>query len=210
MAQAVLIDRNKWGESRLLRFDFSEIFSRKEAATLQAVTALLHRESLAPDGGTPLIDTIDEESHRHAHGVSKDLKYALREAIELIGNEAAEQIVARRKAAGETAYQTREGKAALDARQLSLECLRYMYRLLFLFYIEARPDLGFAPMKSEAYRKGYSLESLRELELMPLTTDEEKDGHFLHESLSLLFRLVYEGTPYSDLKHFRRRRRARL
>ena len=60
-----------------------------------------------------------------------------------------------------------------------------MYRLLFLFYIEARPDLGFAPMKSEAYRKGYSLESLRGLELMPLTTDEEKDGHFLHESLKL-------------------------
>ena len=35
-----------------------------------------------------------------------------------------------------------------------------MYRLLFLFYIEARPDLGFAPMKSEAYRKGYSLEGV--------------------------------------------------
>lgn len=199
MAQALLIDRNKWGESRLLRFDFTEIFSRKEPATMQAVTALLHTECLAPDTGTPLIDAIDEESHRHAHGVSKDLKYALREAIELLGNEAAEQIVARRKSAGETAYQTREGKAALDARQLSLECLRYMYRLLFLFYIEARPDLGFAPMKSDAYRKGYSLESLRELEMMPLTSDEEKDGHFLDESLSLLFKLVYGGTPYSNL-----------
>jgi hypothetical protein len=199
MAQILLIDRNKWAESRLLRFDFAEIFSRKESATLQAVASLLHRESLAPDGGTPLIDTIDEESHRHAHGVSKDLKYALREAIELIGNEAAEQIVAQRKTAGETAYQTREGKSALDANQLSLECLRYMYRLLFLFYIEARPDLGFAPMKSEAYRRGYSLESLRELELMPLTNDEEKEGYFLFESLNLLFRLVYQGTPYSDL-----------
>lgn len=200
MAQAVLIDRNKWGESRLLRFDFTEIFSRKESATMQAVTALLHHECLAPDTGTPLVDTIDEESHRHAHGVSKDLKYALREAIELLGNEAAEQIVERRKAAGETAYQTREGMAALDARQLSLESLRYMYRLLFLFYIEARPDLGFAPMKSDAYRKGYSLESLRELEMMPLISDEEKDGHYLHESLSLLFKLIYEGTPYSDLR----------
>ncbi|MEX0328915.1 MAG: hypothetical protein AB3N07_09350 [Ruegeria sp.] len=200
MAQAVLIDRNKWGESRLLRFNFTEIFSRKESATMQAVTALLHHECLAPDTGTPLVDTIDEESHRHAHGVSKDLKYALREAIELLGNEAAEKIVARRKAAGETAYQTRDGMAALDARQLSLESLRYMYRLLFLFYIEARPDLGFAPMKSDAYRKGYSLESLRELEMMSLTSDEEKDGHYLHESLSLLFKLIYEGTPYSDLR----------
>ena len=44
------------------------------------------------------------------------------------------------------------------AGRLGLECLRYMYRLLFLFYIEARPDLGYAPMDSETYRKGYSLE----------------------------------------------------
>ena len=41
---------------------------------------------------------------------------------------------------------------------LSTECLRYMYRLLFLLYIEARPQLGFAPMNAEAYAKGYSLE----------------------------------------------------
>jgi N-6 DNA Methylase len=200
MSQAVLIDRNKWGESRLLRFDLTEIFTRREAGTLQAVAALLHRESLAPDGGTCLIDTIDEESHRHAHGVSKDLKYALREAIELLGNEAADQIVTQRLASGRTAFQTRDGKAALDARELSLECLRYMYRLLFLFYIEARPDLGFAPMKSEAYRKGYSLECLRALELVPLASDEEKAGHFINDSLNLLFRLVYEGTSNLAVK----------
>jgi hypothetical protein len=200
MAQAVLIDRNKWAESRLLRFDFTEIFGRKETSTFKAVAGLLHKDSLAPDSGTALIDQIDEESNLHARGVSKDLKYALREAIELIGNEAAEQTVARNLASGRTAFQSRDGTAALDARQLSLECLRYMYRILFLFYIEARPDLGFAPMKSEAYRKGYSLETLRELELVPLTSDEEKNGHYLHDSISLLFKLVYNGTPYSGLK----------
>jgi hypothetical protein len=32
-----------------------------------------------------------------------------------------------------------------------------MYRLLFLFYIEARPDLGYAPITAESYLKGYSL-----------------------------------------------------
>ena len=46
-----------------------------------------------------------------------------------------------------------------------------MYRLLFLFYIEARPDLGYAPMDSETYRKGYSLEHLRDLELVRLTIE---------------------------------------
>jgi hypothetical protein len=44
------------------------------------------------------------------------------------------------------------------AEQLSRECLRYMYRLLFLFYIEARPELGYVPInQSEVYLKGYSL-----------------------------------------------------
>ena len=67
-----------------------------------------------------------------------------------------------------------DGPAAgkLDADQLSRECLRYMYRLLFLFYIEARPELGYAPMKSDVYRRGYSLERLRELEMVKLTTDD--------------------------------------
>lgn len=37
----------------------------------------------------------------------------------------------------------------MDPDELSRECLRYMYRLLFLFYIEARPELGYAPMTAK-------------------------------------------------------------
>jgi len=48
-------------------------------------------------------------------------------------------------------------------------------------------------MKSEEYRTGYSLESLRDLELVPLTTDESRNGFFIHESLQLLFNLVFNG-----------------
>ena len=42
--------------------------------------------------------------------------------------------------------------------------LRFMYRLLFLLFIESRPkELGYAPMGNDVYRLGYSLESLRDL-----------------------------------------------
>ena len=58
-----------------------------------------------------------------------------------------------------------------------------MYRLLFLFYIEARPELGYAPVDAEAYRKGYSLEHLRDLELVRLTGDESLNGYYIHESV---------------------------
>lgn len=192
LSQAVLIDRRKWSDSRLLRFRFAEIFGRSEGATLGVTAALLHADSLAPGSGTPLIDRIDEESHRHAFGVSQDLKYALRKAIEILGNEAAELIVAKRRANKEGVF---SGENLLDADRLTTECLRYMYRLLFLFFIEARPELGFAPMKAKAYRTGYSLESLRELELVPLETEEDHGGHYISDTLDALFALVFEGTP---------------
>jgi hypothetical protein len=196
MSQAVLIDRNKWSDSRLLRFRFPEIFGRGDNATVGVTAALLHAESLAPGSGTSLIDRIDEESHRHAFGVSQDLKYALREAIELLGNEAAELIVAKRRAQQKGVF---SGENALDAGVLTTECLRYMYRLLFLFFIEARPELGFAPMKAKAYRMGYSLESLRELELVPLETDEDRNGHYISDTLDTLFSVVFDGTPAAGM-----------
>lgn len=185
--QLVLLDRGKWNEKRWLRFDLAEILGRQEGSTLQATAALLHRDSVCPAEGLSLLDTLDESSHKHAHGVSEDLKYALREAIELLGNEAVAYLRdTRRKGVF-------SGEEQLDPRQLTTECLRTLYRLLFLFYIEARPELGYAPIKAEAYRRGYALESLRALELVRLTTDEARNGSFFHESIQLLFKLVYEG-----------------
>ena len=88
----LLLDRYKWPNNRALRFDWNDILDRKDTATLQAAAALLHRESLAPDAGSSLLETLDENAHKHAFGVSEDLKYAIREAIETLGNEAARQL----------------------------------------------------------------------------------------------------------------------
>ncbi|MGK7875373.1 MAG: N-6 DNA methylase [Xenococcaceae cyanobacterium] len=185
--QVVLIDRFKWNSSRLLRFDLPEILGRKESHTLLAIATLLHREHTCPTEGTVLLDQLDENSHRHAFSVSDDLKYALRESIELLGNEAVWYL----KNKG------REGlfKGKLDAGQLTVECLRYMYRLLFLFYIEARQELGYAPMNAEIYLEGYSLEFLRDLEQAELRTSEDSEGYFIDLSLSKLFKLIWEGYP---------------
>lgn len=182
--QVILLDRAKWPEGRALRFELDTILDRRDPSTLKLMAALLHRESLCPDEGQPLLDDLDERSHKNAHGVSQDLKYALREAIELLGNEAVHYL---KEARHEKVF----GKEM--AEQLTRECLRWMYRMLFLFYIEARPELQYAPMRSETYRKGYSLEFLRDLELVRLTTEESRNGYFIHESLTRLFRLVWEG-----------------
>ncbi len=147
---------------------------------------LLHKDSLLPGSGAPYLDSLDDNSHKHAFGVSEDLKYALRESIELLGNEAMHYLIDR----GLANY---TGNRAVDPDELSRECLRYMYRLLFLFYIEARPELGYAPMTAKTYLQGYSLETLRDLEMIPLTSEEDRNGRYFHDSLNMLFKLVREG-----------------
>jgi hypothetical protein len=187
----LLLDRYKWPNNRLLRFDWTEILDRKDTYTLQAAAALLHRDSLAPNQGASLLDSLEENAHKHAFGVSEDLKYALREAIELLGNEAVQQLRQKAQASKQGFY---TGRDAVDAADLSLECLRMAYRLLFMFYIEARPKLGYVPIQSsDIYAKGYSLESLRDLELIPLNTPSARDGAYFDATLRRLFSLVGQG-----------------
>ena len=190
--QWLLIDRSKYAQNRLIRFDWKEIFSRRELDTLKAASVLLHKEALLDAKGQTLLETLDENAHKHAYGVSEDLKYALRECIELLGNEATKQLEVLAQQQKKSVY---SGRSQLDENELSRQCLRYMYRLLFLFYIEARPELGYAPTGSEVYLKGYSLEHLRELELMPLTNEQDSKGRYFNDSLNILFALVSEGTP---------------
>jgi hypothetical protein len=198
--QWLLLDRFKWPNNRVLRFDWSDILDRKDSATLQAAAALLHHDSLAPAAGSAsLLEGLDENAHKHAFGVSEDLKYALRSAIELLGNEAASQL---RQLAAEQGKGFYSGKDALDPEQLSLECLRLVYRLLFMFYIEARPELGYVPInKSEIYLKGYSLESLRDLERVQLNTPHAREGVYFDKTLRRLFSLIAEGCGTSANLH---------
>jgi len=182
--QIVLIERAKYAQKRFLRFDIEEILARKEDSVLKAFSVLLHKESLAPTDGLSLLDTLDENSYKHAFGVTEDLKYSLRSAVELMGNETIYAHLKRDLNFLE--------KPNLEA-ELTREALRYMYRMLFLFYIESRPELGFIPSKSQAFLKGYSLESLRDLELMPLLTEADRDGYFFDESIKLYFDMIYNG-----------------
>ena len=191
MNQIALIDRNKWNEKRYLQFELEEIFSRLENTTLQAMAVLLHKNSLCPDDGKILLDELDEQSQKNASGVSQDLKYALRESIELLGNEVLYDM------------KTRIGRDLdadpVDAGQLTLECLRYMYRMLFVLFIESRPELGYAPIKAQSYYSGYSLESLRDIvDNIRDDVNEVGDGYYLHETLAKLYELIYNGYPKTE------------
>ena len=186
--QLLLIDRQKWAASRLLRFELNTLLGENNPDALLAAATLLHREHTCPTGGgTPLLDELDENSHKHAYEVSGDLKYALRRSIELLGNEAVHWIKGQKKGL----FAER-----LDPRKLSLELLRFMYRLLFLFFIESRSkELGYAPMGNDVYRLGYSLECLRDLDTAGLASEEDRESTYISESLDRLFQMIWEGYP---------------
>ena len=53
--QLLLIDRQKWAASRLLRFELDTLLGDNNPDALLAAATLLHREHTCPsDGGTPL------------------------------------------------------------------------------------------------------------------------------------------------------------
>ena len=186
-----LIDRDKWPLGQYLHFELGAMLGHRKPAALRAAAALLHREVLVPEAGQSLLDRLDERSHKHAFAVSTDLKLGVQRAIELIGDEA---VYYKREVSREKVFDRPE-----LAAELARECITYLYRLLFLFYVEARGgEVGVVPMKAEAYRHGLSLESLRDLELVPLTTDRARNGYYIHHSLEQLFRVVHLGWPHTS------------
>ncbi|APF40835.1 DNA methyltransferase [Neomicrococcus aestuarii] len=178
-----LTERERWPEGRYLSADVQLIADRNDTKKGQEVDrflAIFGRQSIVPTAdGTIWWDERLEESRKHAVGVSQDLRDGIRESIEIIAND----VLVRRTAQG----LSNEG---LDGQQLARESLRFLYRILFLLYAEASPELGVLPKNQGEYDAGYGLERLRELVQVELPTFQSQQGTHLFESLNLLFRLV--------------------
>ena len=192
-SEAVLTHAFKWPRGQAIAFDLDALYARRQATAFRAMAGLLHADALCPAEGTPLHDQLDENSHKHAFAVSTDLREGAQQAIELLGNEAIRYLRETRK---KGVFGSSDSAESIDPKQLTRECLLWLYRLIFLFYVESRSEeLGVAPMKSTAYRMGYSLESLRALETVPLTTPQAQNGTYIDASLRQLFSLVNDGHP---------------
>ncbi len=185
----LMLEREKWGEGKYVQVELGAMLGHREPSSLRAAAGLLHRDVLLPSCGRSVLDGLDDRSHKHAHAVSTELKEGVQEAIELLGNEAL--YFWRTKEVNDRREESRE-----LGKRLSEECVTYLYRLLVVLFVEARGGaLGVVPMEAEAYREGLSLESLRELELVPLRTPAARNGSFIHDTLERLFGVLYEGWP---------------
>ncbi|MGI8309331.1 DNA methyltransferase [Saccharopolyspora hattusasensis] len=189
----LLTYRERWPEGRWLAVDLATAAERKDvrsAGELETIAALVGSDGLLPrEDGSCGLDEVLEESIKHAVGVSKDLREGVRESVELVANE----IVARRRRAGLPV----DGLSDLPL-MLQKQALRFLYRILFLLYAEARPELEIVPAKAPEYAEGYGLDRLRDLALVELTERRSLDGTHFYESLHKLFQLVDQGHEADD------------
>ena len=177
----LLTDAARWSEGRYLALDLVTAMERRELTNsggLARIAGLISAAVLLPDdAGENVMDKLTAESTTHAVGVSEELRVGLRRSIEIIANDVVRGL-------------DEEELTDPDLpSQLATQSLRFLYRLLFLLYAEAHPELAVVPTASAEYQAGYGLDRLRDIALADLP-DGAGESHHLHTSLDVLFRLV--------------------
>ncbi|MEW1880983.1 class I SAM-dependent DNA methyltransferase [Rhodococcus sp. NPDC080181] len=185
----LLAEAERWAEGRYLAVDLLVVAERRHEARggeIDRVAAIFGRQALTADADGNIWWTgVLQDSVKHTVGVSKDLREGIRLSIEIIANE-----VVRRRAKEKL---TLDG---IDGQDLAKHSLRFLYRILFLLYAEASPEMRVLPTGAAEYEEGYGLDRLRELTLTELISEQARTGTHLYESLATLFRLVDRGhTP---------------
>lgn len=203
----VLADRENFARGRHLAVTLEVALPRKgikgaTAGELDVIAALFGAPSLRPaqDGGDDDIARLVAESRDHSVGVTNDLREGLKKSVQLIANEVLE-LAGKKGVRPADLPEWLPGALAEPGalpRLLTNESLRYLYRILFLLYAEARPELDILPMKSEEYVQGYSVARLRELAVQEKLSSTSRDRHHFHDSLDLLFKKVFTGHPVAD------------
>lgn len=200
-----LFDRDKWARGSYLQFSLDDLYFQGQIKAYRLHYALFHllccKETLSSDGQTVLMDTLIEESYKNAYEVTKDLKEGVIFAVETLANEA---LYYMRHVANKPFGKYNKETDSYDETDDSFEnevkddCLTIIYRLLFLFYAESRDELEILPVGDEVYKQGYSLESLRDLEMMRLNSEASRNGYFFDESIRHLFMLLAKGHHAKD------------
>jgi hypothetical protein len=183
----LVAERARWAEGRYLAVDLQLVCERNETKSggeIDRALTCVSAESLAPDAeGDIWWRGVLEDSIKHTVGVSQDLREGVRLSIEIIANE----VVSRRRAQG------LDPLPQDQAQPLARQALRYLYRILFLLYAEASPELEVLPVGAEEYDQGYGLDRLRDLTLVELAGPRAMNGTHLYDSLARLFTLVDQG-----------------
>ncbi|MEU4732172.1 hypothetical protein [Streptomyces sp. NPDC023588] len=193
----VLADRQSFNEGRYLAVNLDAALERNDRTQqgeLATLAALFSLDMLRPgeNDQSRAIDALLKSSGANAAGVSGELRHGLQRSVEIIANEVLQRMADPKNDVAPADIASRK---IPFARELTRESLRYLYRILFLLYAEARPELGILPADDGSYEAGYSMARLRELVERDeeLVEEEARNGFHLYESLDVLFTKVNFG-----------------
>ncbi|MBK9479662.1 MAG: hypothetical protein IPN99_12635 [Bacteroidetes bacterium] len=140
-----LLEQEKWFRGSYLVFDLEELFTEATANRNANYYALLYfllsKESLTPESNMVLLDQLDEDSHKSAYEVTKDLKEGIIHAVEALANEA---LYFQKNVLQEVFDETDD----TFEQEIKDDCLNIIYRLLFVFYAESRERFRYSPSKT--------------------------------------------------------------
>lgn len=186
-SRVLVAERTRWPEGRYLTVDVQLLAQRNETkrgGEIDRALACLAADHLVPnlEGAHWWKETL-ESSSKHAEGVSEGLREGVKRSLEILGND----VVSRRRDRGLDAL------PADQANVLAKQCLRYLYRVLFVLWAESSPELKVLPVGAPEYAAGYSVDRLRELTLVELAEPASLSGTHLYDSLDVLFKAISDG-----------------
>lgn len=194
-----LFYREKWQKGSYLSFSLDELFSQASQPAFKDYYALLYmlvsKDSLAAQGESVLMNELLEDSYKNSYQVTQDLKEGVVLSIETIANEALyfwKQNIDNQQLKYNPIRNIEYTNDDFE-EEVKNDCLTLVYRLLFIFYAESLSELEILPIANDVYQKGYSLEMLRDLENIPLTSQSAREGYYIHESIVNLFHLLSSG-----------------
>ncbi|MDO4929425.1 MAG: class I SAM-dependent DNA methyltransferase, partial [Corynebacterium sp.] len=183
--------REAWPLGRFLAVNLLWVLEQNEtkvAGLDDLTTCIFAIENLKknPDS-TCWWDDVLESAKEHTAKVSGTLRHAVRDCVQIIGNDVLER---RRNQQLTNNDET--------AQLLTRQSLRYMYRILFILFAEASPELGVLPVNTDEYDFGYGLTRLRNQFLETPSSYTVENGTYLYDSLNVLFRNVNGGTNLGE------------
>ncbi|WP_051326235.1 class I SAM-dependent DNA methyltransferase [Glycomyces tenuis] len=194
-ASVVIADTDTWLEGKYLAVSVGTVVERDHIGEAELAAALVCADQLDPDVATTAAEAglaeLRQDSFTKAQGVSQSLRDGLRRGVE----EIAQEILHRLDEQG-VRWDEYYGDDEF-ARMLSIQSLRYLYRIVFVLFAEARPELDVLPVNSTEYQEGYSLSRLAELVERPLP-DAAEDGTYLFDSLQILFDCLNAGFHHDE------------
>ncbi len=168
---ARLINADRVASRRFVEFDLEA--AGDDERTGAALQLLAHANSLLADSrATHSTTALVEASDAHGHQVCRSLRQGVLDAAAQVAG----------------ALFARARRATID--EAFAQALTLVYRLLFLFFAEAR---GLVPMWHAVYRDSYSVQRL-----CALTDDSSSRG--LWEAVQAVGRLAHAGCHAGDLR----------